>query len=97
MSLTIQSLREVRGLLYAVRRKWYSIGIELKLKIEDLNTIKTKSSDPGECLTEMVELWLKSINPRPTRKALSDALKADPVDEVDLSTQGTELFIANLY
>lgn len=93
MSFTIQSLREVRGLLYPVRRKWYSIGIELKLNIEDLNTIRTKSSDPGECLTEMIELWLKSINPQPTRKALSDALKSDPVEEVKLSTDGTELYI----
>ena len=51
MELTIEDLREVRNLLCSksVRRKWYSIGIELNLKIGELDTIEERRSDPGDC------------------------------------------------
>lgn len=97
MRLTIQNLKEVRRLLYSARRKWYSIGIELELDIEELNTIKVKYSDPGECLTEMIQLWLKSNDPSPSWKTLGEALESDPVDEAQLSQQGTETSCHNLW
>ena len=91
MPLSIEDLKEVRGLLYPVRRKWYSIGIELKIKIGELDTIKYNhrfDSDPGDCLIELLKIWLKSINPPPTWKALGDALKEDTVDEAELAGTG---------
>ena len=88
MKLTIESLKEVRSLLYSVRRKWYSIGIELNIKIGELETIKATYSDPGECLTEMLLVWLRSINPSPSWKALGNALKAEPVNEQKLGDTG---------
>ena len=92
MSLHVQSLREVLNLLHRVRRKWYSIGIQLGLNIEKLDTIRARySSDFDEGLTQMIKLWLKSTDPHPTWKDLADALKADPVDEEQLSIDGTGL------
>ena len=90
MRLTIDNLREVRARLYPVRRKWYNIGIELGLKADELDTISAKhSADHGECLIEMIKLWLKSIDPIPTWTALGDALRSAPINEVELSNNGT--------
>ena len=82
------NLKNVRELLYQVRSKWYDMGIELELKVEELDNIKAEYTDLGECLTEMLKIWLKSINPLPTWKALGDALKARAVNEVDLAKEG---------
>ena len=87
MSFLLPSLRDVRGLLNEVRRKWYSIGIELNLDIEKLDNIESTYKEPERCLIEMIKLWLKSTNP--SWKALADALKAGPVNEEQLSMQGT--------
>ena len=93
MPLTICDLKEVRELLFSVRRKWYDIGVELGLGVNELDNIKAASTDHGECLTEMIKLWLKSINPLPTWKALGHALKAGPVAEVGLAKKGGYIII----
>ena len=97
MILNLENLREVRALLYPVRSKWYDIGIELELKVEELDNIKAKFSQSeqrlSESLTEMIKLWLRSINPLPTWKALGDALKAGPVHEVALAKAGRQLIV----
>ena len=89
MTLTIDNLREVRKLLYPIRRKWYDIGVELGLKVNELDNIKAANSDHGECLILMIKKWLKSINPLPTWKALGDAIKEDPVSEVGIAEEGS--------
>ena len=88
MALTIDDLREVRALLYPVKRKWYDIGIELGLRVDELENIQAADADDGKCLTKMIFIWLKSINPLPTWKALGDALKAEPVHEMELAGKG---------
>ena len=69
------SLKNVRGLLYDVREKWYDIGIELEIDAKELDIIRDKFADPGTCLLEMIKIWLKSINPQPTWKTLADVLR----------------------
>lgn len=81
------SLKNVRKILFPAKKKWYSIGVELDVDPEKLDRIKDAYSDPGECLTEVVNIWLKSRSKR-TWKVLADALKADPVDEAQLSKEG---------
>ena len=88
MRLTISDLRDVRRLLYRVRRQWYNIGIELGLEIGDLDTIKSAYKDPGDALIEMLKVWLKSTKPLPTWKALGDALKEETVNEEALADKG---------
>lgn len=88
-TLSIKSLKAVRRLLYPVRRKWYDIGIELEIGVEELDNIKTTNKDdPRVCLIEMIKVWLKSIDPHPTWKALCEALKSDPVGEEKLAEKG---------
>ena len=58
-ALDVKALRGVRSLLYFVRRKWYNIGIELSLDVEELDTIKrVHQNDPDECLVEMLKIDL---------------------------------------
>ena len=89
MRLTIDNLREVRACLFPVRRKWYKIGIELGLKVGELDTISASSADHDECLIAMIKVWLKSIDPIPTWTALGDALTSAPINEVEQSINGT--------
>ena len=100
MSLTIDDLRDVRNLLFPVKRKWFDIGIELGLKVEELNNIKAEHADHSQCLTQMILVWLKSINPPPTWKALGDALNTAPVHEVEIAGKGSHyrlLVILSIY
>ena len=85
--LIVDALREVRQLLYPVRRKWYDIGIELGLKVGELDNIKAAYSDHRECLTEM-KVWLRSTHPLPTRKALGDAFRVETVNETEIAEKG---------
>ena len=82
MALSIRDLKQVRRLLHSISRKWYDIGIELELTSDQLLTIKANNDRVEDCLREMLEVWLRTIDPPPTWTALGDALKAEPVNEM---------------
>ena len=88
MVLTIKNFKEVRGLLFRIRDKWYDIGVELYLDINELDIIRSQNGDAGTCLTEVIKKWLKSINPLPTWKALAKALKSEVLDEAGIAEEG---------
>lgn len=88
MELTIKDLRVVRGLLYRAREKWYDIGVELEIDVEELNIISSRFNDPAECLLHMLQLWLRSIDPLPTWNILAAALTAEAVHEIALAEEG---------
>ena len=91
--LDTKDVKEVRGFLYKVRRKWYDIGIELGISIDELDTISVNNQNDSEkCLVDMIKIWLKSINPPPTWNALSKALKSDPVGEAQMAKKGEHWF-----
>ena len=88
MDLTVKDLRQVRALLFKARDKWYSIGIELEIDVEQLNIINNKFDDPGDKLVHMLQVWLKQFDPQPTWKTLASALMADAVNEVPIAEEG---------
>jgi len=54
--------------------KWKPIGIQLE--INNLASIETKHrSDPQPCLLEMLEIWLKRVDPPPSWAAIVEALE----------------------
>ena len=57
------------------------IGIELEIDSEILVEIRQQHKDAAACLLEMIIVWLKYVDPRPTRDALINALKARAVNE----------------
>ena len=83
--LTLEDLSEVRGALYEARAKWYDIGIELRLSIGTLNTIREDFPQAADCLREICIHWLKRTDPRPSWTALSVVLESPPVGEGHLA------------
>ena len=62
--------------------------------VTDLDAIKAESSDNKNCLTEMLTLWLKQVNPPPTWSALVMALRQPAVGERKVAQQIEEMHIS---
>ena len=78
--LTVADLKVVRSAVWEARKEWKNIGIELNLLVTDLDVIKETNKDNiRDCLTEMLTLWLKKIDPLPTWSAIVKALKKPAV------------------
>ena len=74
-------------MLYPARAKWKSIGIELDIDIGTLKVIEKRcNSDPDECLPEMLDHWLKQVDPPPSWEALAKALGSAPIGEGHLAS-----------
>ena len=74
-------LGPLQEVLHDVRSKWYDIGIQLKVSIGTLDTIKANAGDDKECLREMLKEWLKRLSPLPTNNSLITALQSRTVGE----------------
>ena len=62
------------ALYHTVAARWKAIGIQLE--INDLASIETKHrSDPQSCLIDMLEIWLKRVDPPPSWAAIVEALE----------------------
>ena len=70
---------------YEARNKWYDIGLGLKVSVATLDGIKSQSDDPKDCLRETLKPWLKGTDPKPTWRALVEALKSCIVEEHQLA------------
>ena len=55
--------------------KWKTLGVLLNLPKAILETIEEKCRDPHNCLIEMLEKWLKGMNPPPTWDAIIDSVE----------------------
>lgn len=56
-------------------KHWHNIGILLGISESNLEQIE--ADYPGscqDCVREMIKVWLKQVNPRPTWKDLADAV-----------------------
>lgn len=70
-------------------KKWMDIGVDLGLDIDVLFKIRAQyGDDPAACMREMILVWLKSLNPLPTWRNLSNSLRAEAVNEVGLADKG---------
>ena len=67
----------IKELYNTVANKWEDIGI--LLDIEDGQLAKVKTDNPmnsGNCLREMLRIWLKKVDPQPAWTDLIDSLSA---------------------
>jgi len=63
------------ALYYKVDDRWKMLGIRLGLE-ERLNSIEENcKQDPKKCLLEILQTWLKQVDPPPTWTAIIDAVK----------------------
>ena len=86
--MAITDLKTVRAAVWEARTDWMNIGIELNLIKTDLDAIKvTEGGNLGNCLTEMLTLWLKQVDPPPTWSSLVTALNQPTIGHQQLAKQ----------
>ena len=87
MAADTPDFKDVLRVLLDKAAKWYTIGLHLDLSPGALDTIKADCSGAEECLTKAIRKWHSNANPRPTWRALIDALKTHAVSESVLAGQ----------
>ena len=81
--------------LFDVKRKWYIIGVHLKIPDDTLNEIKSTCKDDFErALLLLMQTWRKQIEPKATWADLVRALRKRTVNEQDLAANLEERYVA---
>ena len=62
--------------LHQVHDDWENIGILLNIEDQKLMAIRRDNYDSKACLREMLKVWLRRVDPRPSWQAVIDALHA---------------------
>lgn len=83
--MTLDDLKELVEFLHPVRSKWYTLGVQLSVPVNDLNSIRSQFSDPVECLCEMLQFWLK--HQKTSWSGVFGALRSRSVGEEQLGLQ----------
>ena len=79
IALTSGNVKEVLNLTWKYRSRWRFIGIELGIDVNTLDTIEKDHRKAEDCLTELISIWLRRVNPKPTRSAVTKALESQSV------------------
>ena len=74
-------------LLNDARASWEGIATQLGLSQGDVEAIAKKFDDPRDCLRESLKLWLRGVDPVPTREQLARVLQSPPVGREDIAQQ----------
>ena len=88
----IPELLEVLDALQGKAAKWETIGLQLHLSTDELDIIKADCDGVEERLTRVIRKWQSKAEPRPTWRAVIDALRAPSVGEAVLAKQLEERF-----
>ena len=80
-------LAELARLLHDARASWESIATQLRLPQGDVDAIAKMFGNPKDCLRESLKLWLRGVDPIPTREQLARALQSPPVGRNDIALQ----------
>lgn len=79
-----KDFQAVYNVIWPARSKWYSIGVQLGLKMNDLNAIRKRhNKDPDECIIDMIGKWLNKEGAIWTK--LSSALRHETVDYLQVA------------
>ena len=90
----MNDLKAIRTAIWDARSDWQDIGIELGLKVTDLEAIdETNRGNVDKCFSKMLTLWLKRANPPPTWSAMVEALKEPAVGFEDLAEEVESKFL----
>ena len=75
--LCITDSREIIDLVWDYRANWKFIGIELGIDAGTLAAIEVDRRNVSkDALTDVINVWLRKDNPRPTRSAIVAALRS---------------------
>ena len=86
--MTTEDLKVVQETLWDVRSKWRNLGIQLDIKVEDLETIAANNSlKVDDCFTDCITQWLRQSSPPPTWVSLIRALNSPTIRFQDLAKE----------
>ena len=84
-------LNTVQDALQAAAKKWYDLGLQLELGGHTLHVVELeKGKDPSYYLNEMLRVWMEREDPRPSWRAVIEALKKN--DETELANRLQEKY-----
>ena len=83
--LTEGDLVTVLNEIYEARVRAHFVGLNLKISTDVLESIKTRYDDDGERLYYVIFEFLKRLDPKPTWRAIVDALKSATVNMAKLA------------
>ena len=67
-----------------VSAQWYHLGLQLKIRIGTLDSVRTQFQNPKDQLLEMLKTWLTTSD-NTTWKVLTDALRSRSVGACQLA------------
>ena len=82
--LSEDDLRVVFKALHSVAKKYMFLGVEMKVKMSEIEKIQSQCSDPDECLLKVLSIRLRKI-PSLTWRDIDTALRSDTVGEPQLA------------
>ena len=86
VDLVPDNLKDVQDLVWDARTKWSNLGLELGIKIADLEVIgKNNRSDVDTCFKKMLLMWLRMVDPFPSWEGLVLALGKSSVGRKDIA------------
>ena len=77
--LCTKDMKEVLEMTWNYRARWRFIGIELGIDEGTLDAIEKDNRKVEDSLREMIALWLRGCNPKPSRHTISMALQSGRV------------------
>ena len=80
--LSLNDLWRVQNSVWEARTKWYNLGLGLGITADSLDAIELVNvKTPDRCFRAMLTQWLRQDSPKPTWRALIEALRSPSVDE----------------
>ena len=56
--------------------KWHNLGVMLDIDDGELNKVKSDNAgNSDDCLREMLNIWLKKVDPKPLWSSMAKALE----------------------
>ena len=96
VELVPDNLKDIQDLVWDARTKWSNLGLELGIKIGDLEVIEQNcKSDIETCFKNMLLMWLRMVDPLPTWDSLVSALGKSSVGRKDLAENIRKKYIVS--
>ena len=84
-------LNTVQDALQSAAQKWYPLGLQLGLSSNALHAVELETDkDHSYYLNEMLRVWMEREDPRPSWRAVIEALKKN--DETELANRLQEKY-----
>ena len=96
-ALTPDHVRDMLDVAWEYRAKWRFIGIALGFDTGTLDAIEHDKRKAEDCLSELISQWLRRSDPRPTRKAMAEALASPSVAVSPAALEGELVHILILF